>query len=141
MKYKVSISYGSCTFKSETNSFSAEELKHCLVRVNDSYQGYVRVLGKTRVQEHGYSSEENIYGVVTEDYEVKQFGWNDTIEIIKGATFVRTSEDTVVNEHIDGILKTNYQNPLLEVNGWDGFFTYDIAIEVDRQIKEELDDE
>lgn len=82
MELKASISYGDCEFKNEEHTIKLEVIESCLVILNNESKGYVRVLGKTRVYEQGYSSEDNIIGLITLDYKVKQIKSGDIIKIL-----------------------------------------------------------
>lgn len=70
MEYKVSNGYGEFSLKNEETSLSYAEVKDSIVQTLNGEIGYIRRVGTTRVHDHGYSAEENIYKIITLDYDV-----------------------------------------------------------------------
>ncbi len=119
--FTVSNSYGSCSLKSDSLEFFAKDVEKCLLELNDKNKGYIRVTGSQHIYEHGYSAQESIFSFITEDYKVIGIHSGDKMKIIKGVPTIRI-ESSVKISNI-------YTKSVLEINGLDGSFKYDLKNE------------
>lgn len=70
MEYKVFNSYGGFSLKSEEGELTYLGVRDKIVETLFGDKGYIRLVGTNNVREHGYSAEENIYKIITLDYNV-----------------------------------------------------------------------
>lgn len=70
MRYKVFNSYGGFSLKNGGTELNYEDIENKLVQTLDEQTGYIRVVGTTNIHEHGYSANENIYKLITLNYNV-----------------------------------------------------------------------
>ena len=70
MIYKVFNSYGGFSLENEKEELKYDDIKDLIVETLNGEKGYIRVVGTNHVYEHGYSADENIYKIITLDYQV-----------------------------------------------------------------------
>lgn len=117
MELKIEYGYGSCTFSNENIKLDASEICNCLVLLNKKHIGYIRCVGSEYIYGHGYSAQEDIYKLITESFEIISIGSGDMIEILDISKI-----EKVFIEKIEPLKEKS----LLEVNGFNGTFTYDL---------------
>lgn len=70
MEYKVNNSYGGFSLKGGQTKLHYNDIKNSVITTSEGVKGYIRVVGTNIVVEHGYSAEEDIYKIITLDYQV-----------------------------------------------------------------------
>ena len=80
MEYKVFNSYGGFSLENEGVKLAYADIKDKKVETLNGEIGYIRIVGVNNVHEHGYSAQENIYKLITLNYEV--ISLPDTLKIV-----------------------------------------------------------
>jgi flagellar basal body rod protein FlgF len=121
MIYKVFNSYGGFSLKNEDLEVSYKDIENIPVKTIDGQEGFVRIVGSTHVYEHGYSANEDIYKIVTLDYKVINIPSELIVEGVYNLMFSK------IHEAEKPPFISNLVGGILEVNGKDGVFKYNIT--------------
>jgi len=118
IKYKVFNSFGGFSLENEDTKLGYEDIKNVTVSTADGERGYIRIVGSTHIYEQGYSANEDIYKLITLDYEVLSLPDVLEIDAMTNLMFSKIHETEKSPTHSVLVGK------ILRINGFDGSFNY-----------------